>query len=147
MPYWQCFYHVVFATISRQPLLTPALRATACRLISQKVEALGCVLHAVHAQPDHVHIVLSVPPSIAAAFAIGQIKGSSSHALAVLSAPSAAFAWQGDYGVLTFGRSHLGNVVGYVNDQDRRHANADLVPELERMSTVEDGPADPRQPA
>ena len=134
MPYWQLFYHVIFATQQRASLLTPGRRTEACRLMSHKAQTMGCVAHAVHAQPDHVHLVLSIPPSMAVAFAIGQIKGSSSHALAASSPPETDFAWQRDYGVLSFGPRHLRDVMAYVNDQDRRHATQDLWPELERSS-------------
>jgi putative transposase len=134
MPFWQLYYHVVFATHERRPILTAALRQSANRLITRKAHDLGCILHAVHAQPDHVHLALSIAPSRAVAAIIGQIKGNSSRILAATCPADVVFGWQADYGVLSFGQRHLADVVRYVHEQDRRHATNDLWEQLERVA-------------
>ena len=79
MPYTRLFYHVVWATKGRQPLINEANREPIIRGIAAKVISLNGICHAVNAVSDHVHLVATVPPSMAISRFIGQIKGSSSH--------------------------------------------------------------------
>ena len=141
MPLWRLYYHVVFATHLRQTVLTSELRRAAAGLFGKQAAELGCVLHAAHAQPEHAHLVLSIPPRHAVATVIGRIKGNSSHALAGL-LPEERFTWQSGYGVFSFGERHLASVVHYVHEQDRRHATGKLWLELERTTDrdEDDGP-------
>lgn len=139
MSYWQLYYHLVFATRERRPFLAASLRLAAARLLTEKATELRCTVHALHVQPDHVHMVLSIPPTAAVATVVGQLKGSSSHALARVPEGD-GFRWQEEYGILSFGRRNLPDVARYVNDQDRRHAQRDLAPELERSGDVLSAP-------
>jgi|GEM_PF-410789 len=141
MSYWQLYYHVIFATRERRPFPDLVTRKVAARLLTEKATELRCTVHALDVQPDHVHMVVSTPPTLAVATVIGQLKGSSSHALA-RTAQGDGFRWQGEYGILTFGRRHLPEVVRYVQDQDRRHAERALWSELERTTS---SVPDPRQ--
>ena len=75
MPYWQLFYHFVTATINRQPLLTPSVEPVIFMHVKEKCRALGVELFAVNGFEDHLHIIVAVPPRIAVASFIGQIKG------------------------------------------------------------------------
>lgn len=136
MPYWQLFYHVIFATEARRPMVTTELAGVVGALVREKTTTLGCVVHAANVQPDHVHLVLSIPPSLAVGNVVGQIKGNSSHALTA-SFPALEFGWQTGYGIFSFGKRHLPDVVRYVNDQDQRHAARRLWADLERTSVSE----------
>jgi putative transposase len=138
MPYARLSYHVVWATKERLPLIDAdiarvaeiAIRA-ACRDVEAQVFAIGFM-------PDHVHLAVAIPPKHAVAMVIGRIKGASSHAinLARRDHPE-PFAWQSEYGALTFGPRALPEVVAYVNDQPRRHAAGPLLAGLERWTDPE----------
>jgi REP-associated tyrosine transposase len=83
--------------------------------------------------PDHVHLAVSIPPKQAVARVVGRVKGVSSHAVnAAQPNRPEPFAWQTEYGALSFGHRALDDVVAYVNDQSRRHANGQLLRGLER---------------
>jgi hypothetical protein len=47
--------------------------------IVDKVAEFKGIVHAVHGMSDHVHLVATVPPTVAISRFIGQVKGSSSH--------------------------------------------------------------------
>src|SRR5579859_18971 len=136
MPFWRLFYHVVFATRGRHTLPTDGLRTEARRLLWSKAEALGCIVHAVAVQPDHVHLALSIPPSKAIGQVVGQIKGSSSHGMSSLLPPTHTFSWQESYGVFSVGERNLPHVVRYLDDQDQRHATGKLWPMLEQTESA-----------
>jgi putative transposase len=123
---WQLYYHVVFGTKLRDVVLGPDARTASRDLLWQKARDLGCFIHAIHVRPDHVHIVLSIPPSRAISFVVGQIKGRSSRGLANLLPPWVSNVWQEGYGVFTFGERDLAEVVAYVQNQDQHHAARQL---------------------
>lgn len=133
MALWRLYYHVVFATDERRAVLSPPLRAAATRLIAAQCAELRCVLHALHVQPDQVLLVVSIPPSLAIATVIGELKGASSHALGP-QLPDAIGAGRTGYGVFSFGEKQLPVVVQYVREQDRHHAAGSLRPSQERTA-------------
>ena len=85
-------------------------------------------VHAVGVMPDHVHVALSIPPSIAVSTVVKNLKGKSSRQLgrqewgSDLPWPG----WQGSYGVLTFGDRSMKDVVYYVLNQEKHHRDQTL---------------------
>jgi putative transposase len=130
MPYSRLFYHFVWATHERLPLITPTNGEHIYRAIHSKAQELRGIVHALNGMPDHIHLVATVPPAVALSAFIGQIKGSASHLAARL--PGAEpFAWQAEYGVLTISERLLPIVVRYVVAQQRHHADNTLDQQLE----------------
>jgi putative transposase len=121
--FWRLFYHVVWATKDRAPLLNEVIATTVERSVRATSEELGARLIAIGAMPDHIHLVLSIPPRLAIADVIRRLKGSSSYAANGAShGPDSPFGWQSEYGVLSFGERALPDVVAYVRNQPARHA-------------------------
>ncbi|MGH2535591.1 MAG: IS200/IS605 family transposase [Thermomicrobiales bacterium] len=86
--------------------------------------------------PDHIHVAVSIPPSILISTVVGRLKGASAHAVNhngqwTVSSP---FAWQGEYGIHSFGENALPTVVAYVQNQETHHAADTLWPGLERTT-------------
>ncbi|OHX36582.1 IS200/IS605 family transposase [Methylomonas sp. LWB] len=79
---WECKYHVVFIPKCRRRTLYRALRKhlgeVFRRLASQKESR---ILEG-HLMPDHVHMLISIPPKYAVSQVIGYIKGKSAIHLA-----------------------------------------------------------------
>ena len=130
MPYTRLFYHFVWATHERLPLIIPANRDHIYRAIHSKAQELRGIVHALGGMSDHVHLVATVPPAIALSTFIGQVKGNASHLAGRL--PGAEpFAWQAEYGVLTISERHLPLVARSVAEQQRHHADNSLDQRLE----------------
>jgi putative transposase len=129
-------YHLVWSTKQREPLI----HSDHHQPIQGAVRAAGkihnALVHAVGFMPDHVHSVVSIPPSVAISVVIGEMKGKSSRALNTLfqEESGTTFAWQAEYGLLSFGESALKRVVTYTNNQAEHHATQQLWPGLERTS-------------
>ena len=129
MPYSRLYYHFVWTTKERRPFITEANRSPILKAIAAKVVQLNGICHAVNAVSDHVHLVATVPPSMALGIFIGQVKGNSSHLASRL---SGEFAWQSEYGVMTISESHLTSVVQYVLNQPEHHDAGDMNARLEQ---------------
>ncbi len=79
---------------------------------------------------DHVRVALSIPPKRAVAEMVGQLKGGSSHFVPHEIAPEVGFAWQREYGALSFSERGLPKVVAYIRNQRQHHAADTLWPGL-----------------
>jgi len=132
MPLWKLYYHVVWSTHDRQPLITPAREPQLYGYIARKVDALGCILHAIGGIDDHIHLVVSIPPRLAIADFVKHIKGGSAHDLNH-SYPGASpkFGWQNEYGVFSLGSKQLDRAIAYVQNQKDHHQNGTIVASLE----------------
>ena len=64
MPYWQLYYHFIWGTKNRLPLIDAALEPDLYRAVAAKAQVLGGFVHAVGGVEDHVHLAVSVPPKI-----------------------------------------------------------------------------------
>ena len=79
MSYSRLFYHMIWGTKNREPLIQIEFEISLYNVIAAKAKDLGAFVYAVGGIEDHVHLVASVPPRIALADFIGQVKGNSSH--------------------------------------------------------------------
>ncbi|MFN8374106.1 MAG: IS200/IS605 family transposase [Anaerolineae bacterium] len=129
---WICLYHAVWATKFRQPLITPEIERILFPLVISKSTTLGGQVFAVNAMPDHIHIAASIPPKIACARWVKNIKGAASFEINKLF-PNLElhFQWQGGYSLHTFGAKNMQFVVGYIENQKSHHAANTIQPYLE----------------
>jgi REP element-mobilizing transposase RayT len=139
MPYWRLYYHFVWTTKCRLPLITPEAEEVLLGYLIGKADDMKVIVHAVGGVQDHVHLAASVPPSVALSDFVARLKGSSSHRLN--ETLEDAFAWQKGYGVVSFGEKQLPWVVEYVKTQKEHHAERTAVGKLEEITVDSDGPA------
>jgi putative transposase len=74
---WYCRYHVVFVPKYRKRAIFGTLRKEIGKILRDL-----CVEHEIelvegHAMPDHVHLLLSVPPKYSVSNTVGYVKGKS----------------------------------------------------------------------
>ncbi len=131
MPYCQLHFHLIWATNNRAPIITDAVWEVLNTEIRRKAGELRATVHAVGGIEDHIHVVASLPPTVAVSTFVGQIKGVTSFKINRVVRGS-AFAWQAEYGAFSIRRQELGSVVRYVLNQEIHHRGGDLLEELER---------------
>ena len=138
MPYCKLFYHFVWTTKHRKPILTPEIEPHIYDLIRSKAIGLGATFFAIGGIPDHVHLVVSVPPKLALATFVGQVKGVTSVKANQLGLADGQFYWQEEYGVFSFDQKRLPYVVSYVEHQKQHHANQRAISLLEQTDESPD---------
>jgi len=140
MPYWQLFYHLVWSTKNRQPLLTPLVEKHVYGYLTSKAVGLNGVVYAVGGTLDHVHMVVAIPPAISVSRFVGQVKGVASTKFNKSGLSDARFEWQAEYGAFSFDAKRLPNYIAYVERQKEHHAEGTSIPVLERMTSENVGP-------
>jgi len=134
VPFWRCYYHVVWATHGRQPLMTPDVEQIIHETIIDKSLGLACHVIAMSGTADHIHVAVNIPPKLAVSTWVGRVKGASARNVNErCSDQMERFRWQSSYGVLTFGQKNLPFVVAYIQAQKQHHQQSTLVPYLERI--------------
>jgi len=112
--------HVIFSTQDRQPLITRDLRPDLLAYMGGIVRKLRGKMLGSSARPDHVHCLLSLPPTLSVAEALRVLKTNSS--LWVHDTRRRrAFAWQTGYGAFSVSQSNVPAVLRYIREQDKHH--------------------------
>jgi len=131
MAYWRLYYHLVWATKERLPLITSEREAKLYPYIIAKADSLSCIIHAIGGIENHIHVVVSIPPKLAIADFIKNIKGSSAHFLNQHSSSTNKFVWQEGYGVFSLGSKQLHQAVDYAKNQKIHHLQGTAIASLE----------------
>src|SRR5271156_1896493 len=79
---WACKYHVVFIPKCRRKTLYVQLRQYLGELFRRLAEQKESRIEERHLMPDHVHMMISIPPKYAVSQVVGFIKGKSAIHLA-----------------------------------------------------------------
>ena len=120
---WDCKYHVIFIPKCRRKVVYGQLRkelGTVFRALAREKES---EIMEGHLMPDHVHMLLSVPPKYAVAQVVGYIKGKSAiHIARVYAGRRRNFVgqhfWARGYWVSTVGRDET-SVRRYIQEQEK----------------------------
>ena len=74
---WNCKYHIVFAPKFRRKVAYGALRQDIANILSMLCKRKGVNIVEAEICPDHVHMLVEIPPNISVASFVGYIKGKS----------------------------------------------------------------------
>ena len=74
---WLCKYHVVFTPKYRRKIIYNQLRESIRDILKQLCRYKGVEILEGHMMPDHIHLLLSIPPKLAVSSFMGYLKGKS----------------------------------------------------------------------
>lgn len=74
---WECKYHIVWIPKYRKKALFVELRKYLGEILRELAKQKECEVLEGHLMPDHVHIMLSIPPKYSVSQVVGFIKGKS----------------------------------------------------------------------
>jgi len=133
MAFWKCYYHIVWATKYRVPMIKMAYKSIIYAELHRIAREKEIQIHAVNAVSDHLHIAVSIPPKMAVTDAISHFKGATSRIISREFDPDEPLSWQKSYGVLTFGQKVLPFVLEYIQNQEQHHSENTTQEYLERI--------------
>ena len=124
---WECKYHVVFIPKCRRKTLYAQLRRHLEEVFRGLAEQKESKIEEGHLMPDHVHMMISIPPKYAVSQVIGFIKGKSAiHLARVYGETRRNFVgqsfWARGYFVSTVGRDEevIRNYIRNQEEEDNR---------------------------
>lgn len=134
--------HVVWHTKNSSPLLTPTVEPVAHRVLTKRiVETPGVFVHEIGGTETHVHLAVTVLPTLTISEWIGQLKGGTAHDVnKQIGKRQKVLQWQAGYGVVSFGTGDREWVKSYIRNQRQHHSRGTAQDRLERITQYEGQP-------
>ena len=124
---WECKYHVVFIPKCRRKTLYEQLRPHLGEVFKRLASCKESRVEEGHLMPDHVHMLISIPPKYAVSQVVGYIKGKSAiHLARVYGERKRNFVgqhfWARGYFVSTVGRDEemIREYIRHQEEEDKR---------------------------
>jgi REP-associated tyrosine transposase len=96
--------HITWHTKNSAPVITDSIETQLYRWLRGRIlQAPGVLLLAIGGTDDHVHLAVTVPPTLLVSEWIGELKGASAHYVNHTLANRKIIEWQSGYGVVSFG--------------------------------------------
>jgi REP element-mobilizing transposase RayT len=121
MSYVSSYHHCIFSTKERRPLITSGLQERLWPYLGGTAREHKMTAVEIGGVADHVHMLLSLPSSMAIAKGLQLIKGGSSKWVHDTFPEHRLFGWQVKYGSFSVSFSQLDNVVEYIRNQAAHH--------------------------
>lgn len=119
---WNCKYHLVFTPKYRRKVIYGKLRADIGRILRRLCELKDVEIIEAHAMPDHIHMLVKIPPKMSVASFVGYLKGRSAiiiherHANLKYKYGNRSF-WARGYYVTTVGMNQK-TIAKYIREQE-----------------------------
>ena len=75
---WRCQYHIVFAPKFRRKEVYGKIKVDIGKILRKLCEQKGVEIIQAQACVDHIHMLVSIPPSLSVSQFVGYLKGKSS---------------------------------------------------------------------
>ena len=128
---WLCKYHIVFSPTYRRQIIFASIRESIGEILKDLCKYKGVEIIEGHLMPDHVHMLVSIPPKISVPSFMGYLKGKSSlmifdkHANLKYKFGNRKF-WAEGYFVSTVGLNEV-TVKKYIQQQEKHDILQDRV--------------------
>jgi putative transposase len=121
---WECKYHLVFVPKYLHKVLYGKIRKRVGEILRKLCQQRGIYLLECKATPDHIHMLLSVPPKYRIAHTVGYLKGKSAIRIHrnVLKTKGILF------GRSFWSRGYCVSTVGWDEEGIRNHYNSLCIP-------------------
>ena len=131
---WECKYHIVFIPKYRRKVLFGQIRRELTDVFHSLARQRESLIEEGHLMPDHVHMMISIPPKYAVSQVVGYIKGKSAiHIARTYSGRKKNFVgqhfWARGYFASTVGRDEevIRDYIRHQEQEDRRIEQLQLV--------------------
>ena len=143
----QLYFHAVWSTHSRQPLISRRWRPELLEIMKDEVHKRGGWLIGHNAMPDHAHLLVRLPPAVRISDFLGEVKGATAYRVNRDVHPKFKLRWQEGYGILSLRKAELARVARYIAQQEEHHRKGTLSALLETTETqLDDWPGEAGSP-
>ena len=139
---WMCKYHIVFTPKYRRKIIYSKLRKDIIEIIRNLCKWKGVEIIEGHAMPDHIHLLVSIPPKLSVSEFMGYLKGKSAmmifdrHSNLKYKFGNRNF-WSTGYYVSTVGLNEA-TIAKYIREQDTHDQMMDKISKKELENPFRD---------
>jgi putative transposase len=131
--YTQIYYHVIFSTKDRRPVLKKDRREELFRYLWGVIKNHHCHLYRLNGVDDHVHMLLSLHPTVNLADLMKNLKTGSSKWIKEKDVFPGFSGWQDGYGAFTLAISDKDAVIEYIKGQVEHHEKFSFQDEFRKI--------------
>jgi REP element-mobilizing transposase RayT len=113
--------HIIFSTKDRAPIIDMEVKAELHAYLGGMVREIKGKAYSINGTTDHVHLLVSLPPTLALSDAMKTIKANSSRWVSGKWSARRNFGWQIGYGAFSVSRSNVATVIRYIENQEEHH--------------------------
>ncbi len=132
---WMCKYHIVFTPKYRRKIIYNKLRKDIKEIIQDLCKWKGVEIIEGHEMPDHIHLLVAIPPKMSVSAFMGYLKGKSAmmifdrHSNLKFKFGNRNF-WSTGYYVSTVGLNEA-TIAKYIREQDTHDQMMDKISKKE----------------
>lgn len=119
--YTQIHLQFVFAVKRRECVIDPLWQNELYKYITGIIQHNGHKLICINGMPDHIHILVGMRPVQSISDLLKDIKASSSKWINEKNFTKQKFEWQEGYGAFAYSKSHIKDVISYIENQEEHH--------------------------
>ena len=131
--YTQILYQIVFSTKNRERTLKPLHQENLYVYIAGIVSNNNCHTYWINGTEDHLHMAISLHPSVPLSSLVKSIKLSSSNWIKENSIFPFFIGWQEGYGAFTYSYNSRDDLVTYIKNQKQHHLNLSFIDEYKNL--------------
>ena len=125
--------HVIFSTKDRRPFLTSPIQERLYPYLGGIARESRLKSLAIGGVSEHVHLLISLPATLAIAKGVQTLKSNSSKWMHETFPRLRSFAWQEGYGAFSIGRSGMADTIAYIGNQEEHHRKRTFRDEFESI--------------
>ncbi len=119
--YTQMYVQVVFTVRGRENIILEKHREELEKYVCGIISGKKCKPMAIYCNPDHIHILISLRPTISVSDLVRDIKANSSKMINEKKWIVGKFNWQDGFGAFTYSKSQIDEVAKYILNQPVHH--------------------------
>ncbi|MEO6231432.1 MAG: IS200/IS605 family transposase [Ferruginibacter sp.] len=127
--YSQIHIQFVFAVKFRRALIAKAWKEELHQYITAIIQNKSHKMLQINTMPDHLHMLVGFRPDDNMSKLIQVVKVESSNFINEKKLTSEHFAWQNGFGAFSYSRSHVKNVIAYIQNQEQHHSKKTFLKE------------------
>lgn len=131
--YTQLHIQIVFAVKYRIGLINKSWKEELHRYMTAILQATDHKMLQVNSMPDHIHILIGLRPQQSLSSLVQHVKTETSRWINQKGFCPGRFAWQEGYGAFSYCKSHVPNVIRYIQNQEAHHRKETFLEEYERL--------------
>ena len=128
--YTQLHIQFVFAVKYRAAMIEKAWKEELQKYMTGIFQENKHKMLQINSMPDHIHIFIGMRPTQSISALMQNVKTESSKFVKEKKFCKSPFAWQDGYGAFSYSKSHVQNVISYIQNQEAHHKKETFLDEF-----------------
>ncbi|MBL1215040.1 MAG: IS200/IS605 family transposase [Ignavibacteriae bacterium] len=133
MPYIAIWIHAVWATKSRERIISKEIKPKLLAHMKENAKSKKIYINEMNCEPEHVHALISLSADQSISEVMQLIKGESSYWINQNKLTKVKFGWQDEYFAVSVSKSQIASVKKYIRNQEEHHRRKSYTEECEEF--------------